>query len=115
MIHRLNRTVRLFAALAAAMQFALPAVVSVADGIVARENQKTEYRPDGVNQSNQKPAHPVDCLLCWYLSVNLAQPVALVPLLPPLPVAPLVELPADRVVAAPRPGHHSRAPPTLLG
>ena len=115
MIRRVNRTVRLFAALAAAMQFALPAVVSVADGILARESQTTEYRPEGVNQNAQKPAHPVDCLLCWYLSVNLAQPGVPVPPLPPLAVAPLVELPVEGGVAAPLPGHRSRAPPTLLG
>ena len=115
MTRRLHKTVRLFSVLAAAMQFALPAVVSIADGNLARASQATESRPDGVAQTVQKPAHPVDCVLCWYLSANLAQPGVHTPPPPVRTVALVVETPVALCVLPTRPGHHSRAPPTLLG
>ena len=114
MVRRLNSIVRLFTLVVAALQIALPPAVSIADGLLSRTSQRTEVRPSGFANTVKSQAHPVDCLLCWYLNATLAQPGAqqAAAVLPD--AAHALDTQATLSVRPARPGHYSRAPPELF-
>lgn len=78
MTSRLSRSVRLLALLLAAMQFAVPAVVSVVDGAQARGGRNSASHVEEVGGKQCRPPHSEDCLVCRFLSAthNVTIPVA---------------------------------------
>ena len=115
MIGRLTRPLRLLTLLLAAMQFALPAVASVADGLYAANGRNDGSHVEDVGRNQCKPPHAGDCAICRYLTTTLLRngnaQVAVVPTARAATAAVL----SVRHLDANRQGFHSRAPPTLLG
>ena len=64
----LSRPVRFLTLLLAAMQFAVPAVVSVVDGVVARHGRESPTHIEEFGQNQCTPPHPADCAMCRFLS-----------------------------------------------
>jgi hypothetical protein len=111
MTNRLSRPVRFLTLLLAAMQFAVPAVVSVVDGTVARSARESGTHIEAFGDNQCKPPHSADCAICRFLSTTHGQvgtPVAAVVLTKIAP--PPTTLVALAGTAA-RHGFDSRAPP----
>jgi hypothetical protein len=68
MTSRPSRRVRFLTLLLAAMQFAVPALVSVADGSVARAGRTSAAHVEEVGGKQCRPPHSEDCLICRFLS-----------------------------------------------
>ena len=110
----LSRPVRFLTLLLAAMQFAVPAAMSVVDGTVARWGQDAGSHVEAFGQNACKPPHSADCAVCRFLSTTHGQidasvAAAVVTTIAPSPTT-LVALSA----AAARHGFDSRAPPAIL-
>src|SRR5260221_992407 len=74
MTSRLSRPFRLLTLLLAAMQFAVPAVVSVVDGDGARAGRPLGTHVEEFGQNQCKPPHSADCAICRFLSTAHSQP-----------------------------------------
>lgn len=110
----LTRPVRFVVLLLAAMQFVVPAVVSVADGAVARSGRESAAHIEGAGANQCAPIHPADCMLCRFLSTTGSPHRASVAVVLDTDVpGPFRTLVAFRVIGA-RYGINSRAPPNLL-
>lgn len=113
MMNRLSRSVRMVILLFAAMQFAVPAVVSVADGAVARVGPEQAPHVEGLGTNACARIHPADCLLCRVLSTTISPPRGPVS----VPVVSDVQSPSRTLIAVlattPSHGFNSRAPPTF--
>lgn len=72
--------VRLFAALVAVLQLALPAAVSVADARLDAQSYTTATRSHVEDQSSTScpRIHPLECALCQFLSSGTGTPAAAV-------------------------------------
>lgn len=110
----LSRPVRFLTLLLAAMQFAVPAVVSVVDGVVARHGRESATHIEEFGQNACKPPHSADCAVCRFLStthgqVDASVAAAVVTTIAPSPTT----LVAHSATAAPQ-GFDSRAPPAIL-
>ena len=70
MTSNLSRPVRLLTLLLAAMQFAVPALVSVADGSGARAGRTSAAHIEEVGGKQCRPPHSEDCLICRFLSAT---------------------------------------------
>src|ERR1041385_8175451 len=68
MIGKPTRPLRYFTLLLAAMQFALPAVASVADGLYAATGRNDGSHVEDVARNQCKPPHAGDCAICRYLT-----------------------------------------------
>lgn len=111
----LSRTTRFLTLLFAAIQFAVPAVVSVADGAIARGGRNAGSHVEDVGGKQCRPPHTEDCLLCRFLTAtHSAAPAAPAPAIEQT----IASIPTTRIAhtaVADRYGFNSRAPPTLLG
>ena len=112
MMTRLSRLARFFTLLIAAMQLAVPAVVSVADGSVARSARTAGPHIEAAGQK-PCPSHSADCGLCQFLSHSRAQPEAPARVVVSTEVPPAFAALIARRVTIARSGIQSRAPPTL--
>ncbi len=114
MMNRLTRPARFLMLLLAAMQFAVPAVVSVVDGVVARHGRESPTHIEEFGQNQCKPPHSADCAICRFLSTlyNRQDMPATLAIATEVAVAPAD--PITRSGIAARHGFNSRAPPSLL-
>jgi hypothetical protein len=108
---RLSHPVRFLTLLFAAMQFAAPAVLSVADGSLAREGRTSTSHIEEVGGKQCRAPHSEDCLVCRFLSAThgVAAAAALAPLTQE--IAPASTPVASLAASADRHGFNSRAPP----
>ena len=105
---------RFLTLLFAAVQFALPAAASIADGMAARGAGDRAAHVEGVLGTHCTPGHSADCALCRYLSGTAPKAVAAAY---PLPQTTSGLRVASVDVAARSAAHRcaqSRAPPMLL-
>src|SRR5579862_261607 len=70
---RMSRSVRALALLLAAIQFAVPAVVSVADGALAQSGRGSGMHVEDFGNNQCKPPHSADCAICQFLSTVHSQ------------------------------------------
>jgi hypothetical protein len=99
----------------AAIQFAAPAVVSVADGIVSDRVVEPRTHVEDHAQRDCVPPHSADCAACRYLADNsgIVPAVAL-----PVSIGRAASEPfllADTHAAAERHGFEARGPPATRG
>lgn len=113
MVSRLSRPVRFLMLLLAAMQVAVPAVVSVVDGVVARHGRESPTHIEEFGQNQCKPPHPADCAICRFLSTTHAQAGTSVAAVVVTKIVPAPTTLVALSVTAARYGFDSRAPPTL--
>jgi len=108
----LSRPVRFVTLLLAAVQFAVPAVVSVADGDAALAGRNSGTHIEEVGGKQCRPPHSEDCLICRFLSAAHAVTSSAAPSV----VVEVIASPSAALVAActvgDRHGFNSRAPPT---
>jgi hypothetical protein len=110
-----SRFGRFLTLLLAAIQFAAPAVVSVADGIVSDRVVEPRTHVEDHAQRDCVPPHSADCAACRYLADNSG-------------IVPAVALPIDIVAVQPEPfllaathasterhGFDARGPPAARG
>ena len=113
MMSSLTRPVRFFTLLFAALQFAVPAAVSIADGALARASRESRSHVEGIGDNQCTYSHSADCLLCRFLSTTLAEPDASAPAVIGTDIAhPLATRTVLRVASVQH-GFDSRAPPAL--
>ena len=112
---RMSRPVRTLTLLLAAIQFAVPAVVSVADGALAQSGRGSGMHVEDVGNNHCKPPHSADCAICQFLSTVHSQttPAAVAVISQHVGSTPTAAI--AQAVASDRRGFNSRAPPTLLG
>jgi len=110
-----SRFVRLVTLLLAAIQFAAPAVASVAEGSVAQHAVGAPAHVEEHGQKDCAPPHAADCALCRFLSGTLGHvdlPAA------PLGVAaalPVTDVRTSTGASADRQGFDARGPPAIAG
>lgn len=114
MTSRLSRQVRLLTLLLAAMQFAVPAVVSVVDGAGARAGRPSGTHVEEFGRNQCKPPHSADCAICRFLSTTHSQAGTSVPAIVATEIAAAQNTLVAFCAAATRDGFDSRAPPTVL-
>jgi hypothetical protein len=107
----LSRPLRLLTLLFAAIQFAVPAVVSVVDGAQARGGRNSGSHVEEVGGKQCRPPHSEDCLLCRFLSATTGVTTAA-----PAPTieeksATVPEASVTLCAVAERYGFNPRAPP----
>lgn len=108
---QLCRPVRILTLLLLALQCALPALVSVADGTRARASRNAIAHIEETGTSECSPAHSADCELCQFLSGGLCAPPETREFRDaPAHVAVRTEPVLPLVATAPS-GFNSRAPP----
>jgi hypothetical protein len=111
----MSRLTRAITFLFAAVQFALPAVASVADGAAAAGGRNSAAHIESKGDRDCKPPHTADCAICRFLSATHSQTRS----------AATVELPVGKIITpealvlfsptSARRGFNSRAPPIVLG
>ena len=111
----LSRTARFLTLLLAAMQFAAPAVVSVADGAFAKSVRDPSMHVEANGDNECTPPHSADCTMCRYLSDASGEA-------PGHPAADIVveshAAPSELTTAesyATRDGFDARGPPAIAG
>ena len=107
-----SRPVRILTLLLLALQCALPALISVADGARARAGQNAVSHIEAVGVNDCAPAHSADCELCQFLASGLCAPLAAMALLPAREPSEPITAPVLLLRAAASGGFNSRAPPT---
>lgn len=112
---RLTRSVRFFTLLLAAIQFAVPAAVSVVDGALAGSGRESRSHIESVGANDCASAHSADCLLCRFLSTTLARTGTSAPAVIGTDLAQPPTMLGVAHVAAAQHGFNSRAPPTSPG
>ena len=110
----LTRPVRFLMLLLAAMQIAVPAAVSVADGVVASTERGSAAHIEAFGDNRCAPSHSAACLLCRFLSATIGSPAARPASAVTTDYTPSVPTLYALDVAATRRGFNPRAPPTLL-
>ena len=109
----LSRPTRFLTLVFAAIQFAVPALVSVADGVVARGGRNSASHVEDVGGKQCRPPHTEDCVVCRFLSATHSTAAASSQ---PAIVQSVASNPTTfdaRATVADRYGFNSRAPPTL--
>lgn len=112
---RLSRPVRALTLLLAAIQFAVPAVVSVADGALAQSGRGSGMHVEDFGANRCKPPHSADCAICQFLSTVHSQTTSAAVAVISQHVTDTPKAEIAQAVASDRHGFNSRAPPTLLG
>jgi hypothetical protein len=99
----------------AAIQFAAPAVVSVADGIVSHRVVDPRTHVEDHAQRDCVPPHSADCAACRYLADNsgIVPAVALPPAIAQAESEPFLLVHAS--ATAERHGFEARGPPAARG
>src|SRR4051812_9882973 len=110
-----NRATRLLTLVFAALQFAVPAVVSVADGAVARGGRNPAGHAEEVGGTRCRPPHTEDCLICRFLSATHSAAGATAAPAIEQTIAPVRSAFVAFSAVGGRYGFSSRAPPALLG
>jgi len=111
MTSRPSRRVRFLTLLLAAMQLAVPAFVSVADGSVARAGRASAAHVEEVGGKQCRPPHSEDCLICRFLSAAHSVAWSAAPCATAEEIASLRAVPATGFAAGVLYGFNSRAPP----
>jgi hypothetical protein len=110
-----SRFIRFVTLLLAAIQFAAPAVASVAEGSVAQHAVGAAAHIEEHGQKDCAPPHAADCALCRFLSGTLGHVD-----MPAMPVSVSVALPVTDArtsigASADRQGFDARGPPAIAG
>src|SRR3954464_1162240 len=108
----LSRVTRFITLLLAAVQFAAPAVASVADGAVGGRAQGSHIEEVGQNRCT--PPHSADCAICRFISNNVGETTGAAAQVGAMALVGHVPLFAALGNLPTRQGFDSRAPPTLL-
>ena len=111
----LSRALRLLTLLLAAMQFAVPAVVSMADGVSAYAGRKVVAHVEPTGGNNCAPSHSPDCVCCRFLSTVFGVNDASAATEVVADATPRIDTVVVTHATTTRQGLHSRAPPALLG
>jgi hypothetical protein len=109
-----KRLIRSLTLALAAVQFALPALASVADGLIAIHGRNEPSHVEDVAHALCRPPHSADCAICQFLSSTNSHrssgPASFVAALVTAVATPPMVPTAD----GQRLGLNSRAPPTSL-
>jgi hypothetical protein len=111
----LNRTSRFLTLLFAALQFAAPAIASVAEGSFSQQVREPRSHVEQNGQNDCTPPHAADCAMCRFLTTGANTPAAQAPLF--VCAAPAVA-PAGTMAMRSAPalqGFDARGPPAPLG
>ena len=111
---RLTRSARFLTLLLAAMQFAVPAVVSVVDGAVAESARVTGTHVEEFGRNKCTPPHSADCAICRFLSTTQSHGSTAVAAVIVSRVSAAPETLVALSATTARHGFDSRAPPTFL-
>ena len=106
-----SRPVRVLTLLLLALQCALPALISVADGARAQAGRHAVSHMEAVGATECTPAHSADCELCQFLASGLCAPLAIRAVTGSRESTAPVTAPVLLLRAAASGGFHSRAPP----
>lgn len=111
----ISRLTRFLTLLLAAIQFAAPALASVAEGWFSRRVADPQSHVEQYGQNDCTPPHPADCAICRFLGDNAAdqpaQPTLFVSVVPQ--VAPIVRITEGS--GPERQGFDARGPPAIAG
>jgi hypothetical protein len=111
----LSRTSRFLTLLFAALQFAAPAIASVAEGAFSQQVRDPRSHVEQYGQNDCTPPHAADCAVCRFLTTGANTPAAQPGLLAAAaPALAPVETVALRSAAS-RQGFDARGPPEALG
>ena len=69
----LSRSMRFLTLLLAAIQFAAPALVSIADGAFAKQVRDPGMHVESTGSTDCTPPHASDCAVCRFLSGNVGE------------------------------------------
>lgn len=108
----LSRPTRFLTLLLAAMQFAVPAVVSVVDGASARAGLPLGTHIEEFGQNQCKPPHSADCAICQFLITAHSQAGTAVAAFVASEIAPAASTRVALCSSVAGYGFDSRAPPT---
>ena len=110
-----SRFTRFLTLVLAAIQFATPAVASVAEGTFARRVVDPKAHVEEHGQKDCTPPHGADCAVCRYLVDNVGSPElpAFVPDFGTVPAMPIARLSFGS--ASERQGFEARGPPAIAG
>jgi len=111
----LNRPARFLTLLLAAMQFAVPAAISVVDGSVASSAREAGSHVEEFGQNQCKAPHSADCAICRFLSTTQPEVVTALATAVVNEIAPSPATLVAMSTTTARNGFNSRAPPTILG
>jgi hypothetical protein len=111
----LPRSARFLTLVLAAIQFAAPAFVSVADGAFAKLVRDPGVHVEATGGTDCSPPHAADCAVCRFISCNVGE--VFTPATIELPSMDQ-SAPADRATlgsGSRRPGLEARGPPASAG
>src|SRR5215208_3093594 len=114
MLFRARRAIRFLTLCLATLQLALPAVVSVLDGSVARAGRDARAHVEDVAQSSCREPHSADCAICQFLSASHGQARNVEVATVPQAAASVRATPVAVYGSASHSRLHSRAPPSIL-
>jgi hypothetical protein len=111
----LSRSSRFLTLILAALQFAAPAIASVAEGSFSQQVADSGSHIEAYGLNSCTPPHSADCAICRFLTGNASDaPATAAPVIArEVPVADDVTVAARSAIV--RYGFDSRAPPPLLG
>jgi hypothetical protein len=112
---QLSRFARFITLLLAAIQFAAPAVASVAEGAFSRRVADPQSHVEEYGQNKCTPAHPADCAICRFLSGNASETPVVASLAIPTALSERPLAVAETAVGAARRGFDARGPPAIAG
>ena len=112
---QLSRFTRLITLLLAAIQFAAPAVASVAEGAFLRRVADPQSHVEQFGQNDCTPAHPADCAICRFLSGNAGETPAVAALVVPVARYERPVMLTETAAGAARRGFDARGPPAIAG
>jgi len=110
-----SRFARLMMLLLAAIQFAAPAVTSVADGIFANRVVDARSHIEDKAQSDCVPPHSADCTVCRFLVDHTGTVPTTAALVAIVAVQPQPVVSASFGATSERQGFEARGPPATAG
>jgi hypothetical protein len=111
----LSRSMRFLTLLLAAIQFAAPALVSVADGAFAKQVREPGVHVESTGSTDCTPPHAADCTVCRFLSGNVGEAQLPSALAIPAGAQPTPPSVAVDALGALRQGFDARGPPAVAG
>jgi len=114
MLARLSRPIRQLTLLLAAIQFAMPGVASVFDGLDAGAGGRMTAHVENGAQKSCRPPHSADCAVCRFLSQAASKERTATPVFEAAVVAVIPALATRAHLDATRRGFNPRAPPVTL-
>lgn len=111
----LSRSMRFLTLLLAAIQFAAPALVSVADGAFAKQVRDPGMHVESTGSTDCTPPHASDCTVCRFLSGNVGEVQLPGALALPAGAQPTPPSVIAEAIGTVRHGFDARGPPAPAG